>query len=152
MRQHWTREFAVANWVTAPTVCAREGDQLSFGPRGTATTAFVMADEVTDPTKETGKQIPKTREEAFGGKDWWVPLADLIYTVFLLLLDGLAIVALMGFAQVVKFLLILMGVPPVEIYGVEIHAAQILKNFDYVLFLLFLLIQGFKLLRSMTKA
>jgi hypothetical protein len=111
-----------------------------------------MSGEPVDIKTEIPKKVPKTRQEAFGEKDWWVPLADLIYTVFLLLLDGFAIVALMGFAQVVKYLLVLMGVPPVEIYGVEIHAAQILKNFDYVLFLLFLLIQGFKLLRSMTKA
>jgi hypothetical protein len=107
--------------------------------------------QTTDIIRETAKKLPKSRSEAFSEKDWWTPLADLIYTVFLLLLDGLAIVALMGLAQVVKYLLGLIGVPPVVISGVEIHAAQILKNFDYFLFLSFLLIQAFKLLRSMTR-
>jgi hypothetical protein len=113
-----------------------------------------MAEEIpqaADITSETPKKLPKSRIEAFSEKDWWSPLADLSYTVFLLLLDGFAIVALLGLAQVVKYLLGLMEVPPVTIYGEKIYAADILKNFDYILFLAFLVIQAFRLLRSMTK-
>ena len=65
--------------------------------------------------------------------------------------DGLEILALMGIALAVKSLLGLMEVPPLEIAGVEIQAAQIVKNFDYMLLFIFLAVQGFKLIRSMIK-
>lgn len=96
--------------------------------------------------------MPKSFREAFSSKEWWEPLAKLSNTIFLLFLDGVRILALMGFAEIVKHFLNLWGVPPVTIGEFQIHASQILKNFDYVLFVLFLLIQGWHLVVAMVKS
>jgi hypothetical protein len=96
--------------------------------------------------------MPKSFKEAFCSKDWWGPLSEASHTVFLLLLDGVRILALMGFAEIVKHFFSLWGVPAIAIGEFEIHASQILKNFDYVLFVLFLLIQGWHLVLGMVKS
>jgi hypothetical protein len=96
--------------------------------------------------------LPKGFCESLAKKDWNGPISDLIYTVFLLVKDGVEIVALMAIALGVKALLGLMEVPPLVIFGIEIQAAQVVKNFDYMLLLMFLGVQGFKLFRSMIKS
>jgi hypothetical protein len=58
----------------------------------------------------------------------------------------------MGIALSVKALLGLMEVPPLVVFGVEIQAAQVVKNFDYMLLLMFLGVQSFRLLKSMIKS
>jgi hypothetical protein len=95
--------------------------------------------------------VPKSLRESLAEKDWSNPTSDLIYTVFLLAKDAIEIVSLMAIALAVKLLLGLMKVPSLEIAGYEIQAAQIVKNFDYMLLLVFLCVQAWKLFRSMMK-
>lgn len=82
-------------------------------------------------------------------KDWGGPFADLIYTVYLLLKDAAEILALMGIGAALKALLELMKTPPITVYGETIEVGQILKNYDYTLLFAFLVIQGYRLLKSM---
>ena len=95
--------------------------------------------------------MPKGFRESLDEKDWYGPLSDLIYTIYVLVRDALEILALMGIASCVKWLLGYLKVPPVQIYSFEIQADQIVKNFDYMLLVLFLGVQGFRLAKSMIK-
>jgi hypothetical protein len=97
-------------------------------------------------------KLPKGFWKSLAEKDWNGPVSDLVYTVFLLVKDGVEILALMGIALSVKALLGLMEVPPLVVFGVEIQAAQVVKNFDYMLLLMFLGVQSFRLLKSMIKS
>jgi hypothetical protein len=96
-----------------------------------------------------GGRLPKTLRENLAEKDWGGPSADLIYTIFLLMRDGAEILALMGVAAGVERLLELLNWPAIHIYEKEIHAEQIIKNFDYALLILFLVVQGFRLFKNM---
>ncbi len=93
--------------------------------------------------------MPKTLRESLAEKDWGGPSADLIYTIFLLLRDGAEILALIAVAAGVERLLELLNWPAIRIYETEIHAEQIVKNFDYAVLILFLVVQGFRLFKNM---
>jgi hypothetical protein len=96
--------------------------------------------------------LSKGLREQLAEKDWSGPTSDLIYTVFLLLRDALEILALLAIALCVKWLLGYLNVPPIQIYDFEIRAEQIVKNFDYMLLVLFLAVQAFRLLRGMIRS
>lgn len=82
--------------------------------------------------------MPKTFKELWAGKDWAGPIVELLHTAFLLLLDAIQILALFGIAEGLEKLLKYLHIKPITIYGQDYGATDIIKNFDYMLLIMFL--------------
>lgn len=86
------------------------------------------------------------RNERFGLAwrrfDWVSPLASTIYTLYMLLMDGVLLIAMIGLAHGVEWALDIIesGKAPV-IAGYAIHASTFTRFGDYALFVGFVLIQ-----------
>jgi hypothetical protein len=84
---------------------------------------------------------PKSIEKHLKEKDWAGPIVNVIHAAYLLFLDAVQIGVLFGIATGLDELLEHLHVKPIELerFNLTIEATEIIKNFDYMLLLMFLI-------------